>query len=104
MNIFYRPESIFARTFNEVGSLYGVASTAQKWSTTGKMKRGRPEIGIYLALTGEHEMRKAKTFQQCCMKTAAVLCVRGRSIVHSVLSPAEKNHKTNAYPVGSFAQ
>ena len=36
------------------------------------------------------------------MKTAAVLFICWRSTVHSVISPAEKYHKTNAYLVGPF--
>ena len=75
MNIFYRPESIFARTFNEVGSLYGVASTAQKWSTTGKMKRGRPEIGIYLTLTSK-KCERLQPFSSVVAKIVVVRCGR----------------------------
>ena len=68
---------------------------------------GQHEKWSETALPGTNCSRKCERlqhFSNVVMKTAAVPCICWRSTVHIVISPVEKNCKTNAYPVGPVAQ
>ena len=78
-----------------------VRNTAPNWPQCEKWREATPEIGIISGTV----VRKAKGYSVVVLKTTSFCAIHTR-MVHSSQChlPRWKHHKTNVYPVGSFAQ
>ena len=78
-----------------------VHETAQKGQQHEKERETAPEVGV---IPGTAVTRNSKGYNLWAVLsawrlTASVLCVCWRSTVRSVICPAEKHQKANAYPL-----